>query len=117
MDDRRRVQRQPGVWMGTCHVEGDSTDLWWDCGVFDFSTFGVGMDFRYPDAADLVGRRMSVRLPVGTSVDLTFTGEVRNLKPGPNGIVRAGIEFFGLSEDEMYVIDLLDLGSLRSSTF
>jgi len=115
MEDRRRAQRQPAVWMGSCHVEGEPTDLWRDCGVFDFSTFGVGMDFRYPDAAHLVGRRMSVRLPVGTSVELTFTGEVRNLKSGPDGIVRAGIEFFGLSEDELYVIDLLELGTLNTS--
>jgi len=114
MEDRRRAQRQPAVWMGSCHVEGEPTDLWRDCGVFDFSTFGVGMDFRYPDAAHLVGRRMSVRLPVGTSVELTFTGEVRNLKSGPDGIVRAGIEFFGLSEDELYVIDLLELGTLNT---
>jgi hypothetical protein len=115
MDERRRAQRQPAVWMGSCHVEGDATGRWRDCGVFDFSTLGVGMDFRYPDAAALVGRRLSVRLPVGTSVELTFTGEVRNLKPGPDGIVRAGIEFFGLSEDELYVIDLLDLGTLHGS--
>jgi len=101
--------------MGSCHVEGEPSDRWRDCGVFDFSTYGVGMDFRHPEADDLVGRRMSVRLPVGTSVDLTFTGEVRNLKSGPDGIVRAGIEFFGLSEDELYVIDLLQLGSLNGS--
>ena len=115
MEDRRRAQRQPAVWMGSCHVEGEPTDLWRDCGVFDFSTLGVGMDFRYPDAPDLVGRHISVRLPVGTSVELTFTGEVRNLKSGPDGIVRAGIEFFGLSEDELYVIDLLELGTLNTS--
>ena len=85
MEDRRRAQRQPAVWMGSCHVEGDSSDLWRECGVFDFSTLGVGMDFRHPGSSDLVGRRISVRLPVGDSVDMTFTGHVRNAKPGPIG--------------------------------
>ena len=44
-------------------LEGDSSDLWRECGVFDFSTLGVGMDFRHPGSSDLVGRRISVRLP------------------------------------------------------
>jgi hypothetical protein len=30
--------------------------------------------------------------------------------------VRAGIEFVGLSEDELYIVDLLELGSLSSQT-
>ena len=44
---------------------------------------------------------------------MTFTGHVRNAKPGPDRIVRAGVEFFGLSEDELYVIDLLELGAFE----
>ncbi len=115
MEDRRRVERQSAVWMGTCHVEGDSSDLWRDCGVFDFSALGVGMDFRHPDSVDVVGRRISVRLPVGDSIDITFTGEVRNAKAGPDGIVRAGIEFVGLSEEELYIVDLLELDSVSSA--
>ena len=115
MEDRRRAQRQPAVWMGSCHVEGDSSDLWRECGVFDFSTLGVGMDFRHDDPADVVGRRISVRLSVGESIDIAFTGVVRNIKAGPGGIVRAGVEFVGLSEDELYIVDLLELGSLSTS--
>jgi PilZ domain len=115
MKERRRAERLPAVWMGSCHIEGDSSDLWRECGVFDFSTLGVGMDIRHPGSSELVGRRISVRLPVGGSVDMTFTGQVRNAKAGPDRIVRAGIEFFGLSEDELYVIDLLELGSLSGS--
>jgi len=102
--------------MGSCHVEGESSHQWRDCGVFDFSTLGVGMDFRHPGSSDLVGRRISLRLPVGDSVDMTLTGEVRNVRPGPDGIVRAGIEFVGLSEDELYIIDLMELGSLSTSS-
>ena len=60
MEDRRRVQRQSTVWMGFCHVEGESSGipddessrLWRGCGVFDFSTLGVGMDFRHDDPAE-----------------------------------------------------------------
>ena len=87
MDDRRRAQRQSAVWMGSCQVEGEPPHLWLGCGVFDFSTLGVGMDFRHADALGLVGRRISVRLPVGDSIDMTLTGEVRNAKVGPGGIV------------------------------
>jgi hypothetical protein len=116
MEERRQAQRRFAVWFGSCHVQGEPPELWRDCGVFDFSTIGVGMDFRHPRVSELVGLRISVRLPVGASVDMTFTGQVRNAKSGPEGIVRAGLEFFDLSEDELYVIDLLELGSLETST-
>jgi hypothetical protein len=101
--------------MGSCHVEDEPSHLWRDCGVFDFSSLGVGMDIRHPDSSDLVGRRVSVRLPVGDSIEMTLTGEVRNAKAGPDGIVRAGIEFAGLSETERSIVDHLDLGSVITS--
>lgn len=106
--NRRRAQRQSAVWMGSCHIEGEPPDLWRDCGVFDFSNFGLGMDLRHP--SDLVGCRVSVRLPVGVSIDVNLTGEVRNAKPGPDGVVRVGIEFVGLSKTERSIVDLLNLG-------
>jgi hypothetical protein len=89
-------------------VEGEPSDQWRDCGVFDFSNFGLGMDLRHP--SDLVGSRVSVRLPVGVSIDVILTGEVRNAKAGPDGVMRVGIEFVGLSEAERSMVDLLDLG-------
>jgi PilZ domain len=101
--------------MGSCHVEGEPSHLWRDCGVFDFSFIGVGMDLRHPDSSDLVGRRVSVRLPVGASIDMTLTGEVRNAKAGPDGVVRAGLEFAALSEVERSIVDVLDLGSVIRS--
>jgi hypothetical protein len=109
--------------MGYCHVEGEiplqgdgeSSRLWRGCGVFDLSTLGLGMDFRHHEPNDLVGRRITVRLPVGGSVDITLTGEVRNTKAGPDGIVRAGIEFVGLSEEELYILDILEVESLSDS--
>jgi hypothetical protein len=108
VENRRRVERRSGIWLGTCHVEGDAPKLVRDCGVFDISKLGVGMDFHYSDPMRLEGRRVTVHLPVGDSVEVAFTGEVRNVRPGPGGIVRAGIEFDCLIDDERSLVDLLD---------
>jgi len=115
VENRRRAQRQSAAWMGSCHVEVEPSHLWRDCGVFDFSSLGLGMDLRHPGSSDLVGRRVSVRLPIGASIDMTLTGEARNAKAGPDGIVRVGIEFAGLCETERSIVDLLDLGSVIRS--
>ena len=108
MENRRRAERQDAVWMGSCRFADEPPDVWRDCGVFDFSALGAGVDLRYPDSSNLVGRRLSVRLPVGASMDIVLTGEVRNTKPGPDGIVRLGVEFVGLSETERSIVDLLE---------
>ena len=94
--------------MGTCHVAGDAPNLVRDCGIFDISTGGVGMDFHYGDPMRLEGRRISVRLPLGNSIEVAFTGEVRNVRAGPGGIVRAGLEFVDLEDSERSIVDLLD---------
>ena len=94
--------------MGTCHVSGDAPNLVRDCGIFDISTLGVGMDFHYADPMRLEGRRVAVRLPLGDSVEVAFTGEVRNVRPGPGGIVRTGIEFVDLMDSERSIVDLLE---------
>ena len=114
MENRRRAVRQSAVWIGLCHVHGDSFETWRDCGVFDLSAFGVGMDLRHPDALGLVGRSVSVRLPIGVSMDMTLTGEVRNANDGPDGIVRVGIEFEdAFSDTERSIVDLLERDTLR----
>jgi len=113
VENRRRAERQSAVWIGLCHVQGDSLDLWRDCGVFDLSALGVGMDLRHSDASDLVGRIVSVRLPIGVSMDMTLTGEVKNAKGGPDGIVRIGVEFADVSDTERSIVDLLERDSLR----
>jgi hypothetical protein len=56
----------------------------------------------------LEGRRVSVHLPLGDSVEVAFTGEVRNVRAGPGGIVRAGIEFVDLMDSERSIVDLLE---------
>lgn len=114
MENRRRAERRSGIWMGTCHVEGDAPSHVRDCGVFDISKFGVGMDFHYADPMRLEGRRISVHLPVGDSIEVAFTGEVRNVRPGPGGIVRAGIEFVGLLDTERSLVDLLEYESVMA---
>ena len=114
MENRRRAERQFAIWMGSCLVEDEESDQWQDCGVFDFAKLGLGMDLHYPSASDLVGKQISVCLPVGPSMDVTLTGAVRNAKGGPDGIVRAGIEFIGLSETERGVVDLMERGSMHS---
>jgi hypothetical protein len=98
--------------MGTCHVVGDAPSMVRDCGVFDISKLGVGMDFHYADPMRLEGRRVSVHLPVGDSIEVAFTGDVRNVRPGPGGIVRAGIEFVGLVDAERSLVDLLEYDSV-----
>ena len=115
MENRRRAQRQSATWMGSCHVEGEPTHLWRDRGVFDFSVLGVGTDLRHPASSDLVGRRISVRLPVDASIDMTLSAEMRKAKAGPDEIVRAGLEFVGLSEIERSIVDLLELASVSRS--
>jgi hypothetical protein len=37
---------------------------------------------------------------------MTVAGEVRNAGTGPDGIVRAGIEFVSLIETERFLVDL-----------
>lgn len=98
--------------MGTCHVAGDAREQTRDCGIFDISMLGVGMDFHYADPMRLEGRRVSVRLPLGDSVEVSFTGEVRNVRAGPGGIVRAGIEFVDLMDSERSIVDLLESDSM-----
>jgi len=112
MENRRRAERQPAVWMGACRVEGDAADAWRDCGVFDFSALGAGVDLRHAEPSGLVGRRVSLRLPVGASTEFRVTGEVRNAKAGPEDVVRAGIEFAGLSALERSVLEVLERGAV-----
>lgn len=120
VEDRRRAERQTASWMGRCHIQDEPLDLWRECAIIDVSTIGVGIDVCYPDPVELLGmwqdgelrldvsRRITLRLELGPSVDMTIAGEVRNAGSGPDGIVRAGIEFVGLTETERSILDLLE---------
>jgi hypothetical protein len=108
VENRRRAERRSGVWMGTCQVEGDAPNLTRECGIFDISILGVGMDFHYADPMRLEGRSVSVHLPLGDSIEVQCSGVVRNVRPGPGGIVRAGVEFTDLMDSERSIVDLLE---------
>jgi PilZ domain len=120
VEDRRRAERQSAFWRGRCHIQDEPLDLWRECAIIDVSTLGVGIDLCHPDPVELLGmwqdgelrldvsRRITLRLELGPSVDMTVAGEVRNAGSGPDGIVRAGIEFVGLTETERSILDLLE---------
>ena len=118
MENRRRAERQSALWMGRCHVEDEPSDLWRECAIMDVSTLGMGIEFCHPDPVELLGlwqngalrldviRRITVHLELDPSVEMTVEGEVRNAGSEPDGIVRAGIEFTGLSEVERSIVEL-----------
>ena len=120
MENRRRAERQSAFWACYCHIEDEPSDHWRDCTINDISTLGVGIDLCYPDAVELLGlwhdgdvrlhpsRRISVRFEFGPSINVTIAGELRNAGSGPDGIIRAGIEFVGLNDTEVSVVDLLE---------
>jgi hypothetical protein len=82
--------------------------MWRGCAIFDVSTLGVGIDLPDLRASEVQSRRITALLELGPSVDMTVTGEVRSAEAGPDGIVRAGVEFVALNETERSVVDLLE---------
>jgi hypothetical protein len=118
MEDRRQAQRQSAAWKGSCHIEGESPNRWRDCEVVDISSLGMGVEFHTPAwSSDLTGRHISVDLPaVGASIKMILEGEIRNVSTHPDGIIRAGVMFVGLSDEECSIADVLALASLGSST-
>jgi len=108
VENRRRAERRNVLWMGRCQVEGESSDVWRACAIFDVSTLGVGIDLPHPGASELLSRRITALLELGLSVDVAVTGKVRSAESGPDGIVRAGMEFVGMNQTELSVVDLLE---------
>ena len=110
MENRRRKDRQSALWMGRCHIEDEPADQWRECAITDVSTLGVGIELCHPDPVELLGlwqhdalslhtsRRITVRIELCPSVEMTVAGMVRNAGSEPDGIVRAGIEFVGVTE-------------------
>jgi PilZ domain len=108
MERRRRVPRvsTPG-WSGTYSIEGDGRE----CKVIDISVLGIGIELYGDVPQNLVGRRLDVQVqaPVGESVSIHLTGTVKNTGPGPEGGIRAGLEFVGLSETEQAILKVMEL--------
>jgi len=116
MENRRRVPRQPAGWVGLCHVEGGSVVGWWqDCRVIDISMLGLGITFQYPRPSELVGRGISLEVPAaGDSVKIRFEGEIKSATAAiPEGTVRVGVEFVGLSEAERAITAVLSVMNRR----
>jgi len=116
VENRRRAERQSALWMGRCQVEGEPSDEWLACAIFDVSTLGVGVDLPHGRASDLVGRRITVLLELGPSVDMSVAGEVRNAQSAPDGIARAGIEFVGLTDTERSLVGVLEQRAVSRSS-
>jgi PilZ domain len=101
MKHRRRVPRQPASWEGNCHIEGAPSAEWRACRVIDISMLGLGMTLEHSSPAELLGRHISVDVPaVSDSVSIRLDGVVNNAVVMPEGMVRVGIAFDGLSESE-----------------
>jgi len=122
VENRRLAERQSAHWKGRCHIEDEPSDLWRECTIIDVSTLGLGIDLCHPDPVELLGlwrdgvlrlhvdRGITVHLESGPTVDMTVAGQVRNAGSGPDGIVRAGIEFVGLTETERSLVDPSNVG-------
>jgi PilZ domain len=115
MERRRRVSRQPAGWAGMCRIDGESVVRWHDCRVIDISILGLGITFHHQRPSELVGRVLHVEVPaVGDSVKVRFEGKIRNAaQTNPEGTVRVGVEFVGLSEAEQALTAYLSAMSRR----
>ena len=86
------------------------TEVWRECAVLDISPFGLGITLGDDDSSqfELVGRRVAVEFPaVSDWVSIRVEGRIRNAVLIRPGLVRAGVEFVGLSEAERAIATVL----------
>jgi hypothetical protein len=109
MDRYRRIQRQAAGWTGTCLIEEDAaTAQWRDCWVLDISMLGLGIAFDHRHPSELAGRGISVQFPaVSDRVSVQLEGQIKNIDVMRLGLVQAGIEFVGLSQEELAIATVL----------
>ena len=111
MLERRRTPRQTSGWSGTCLIENELHDeVWRECAVLDISPFGLGITLRDDHArpSELVGRSVAVEFPrVSDWVSIRVEGEIKNATLVRTGLIRAGVEFVGLSEAERAIATVL----------
>jgi hypothetical protein len=110
MSTRRRLPRQPADWPGRYHFEDVPDVLDNSCCVVDISRMGAGVEIFGDSPIDPIGRRVSIDVegPSNGSIWIHMEGLVRNASSGPVGGVRIGIEFVGLSEVELAILDALE---------
>jgi hypothetical protein len=112
MEQRRRVPRRRAGWRGVCRFDDDPRSPRYDCTVVDISILGAGL-LIYGLAGlahhALVGHRLVVEIdPLdGASITLKVRGDVKHASATPEGAVRAGIEFHGLSDAQRSVLGAL----------
>jgi hypothetical protein len=108
MDIRRRTPRQAAGWTGTCLIEEDPDGRWRDCWVLDISMLGLGIALDHRRPAELIGRSISVEFPaVGDLVSVRLEGKIKNIDVMRLGLVHAGVEFVGLSQEELAIATVL----------
>jgi hypothetical protein len=103
MVDNRRTPRQLANWAGLYRLQGESSVEGRVCEIVDISKLGLGITLDYRRLSELIGRRISVEIPVaGDTVDVRLMGHINNAAPvsGVSGIVRVGVEFVGVSPME-----------------
>ncbi len=108
MLERRRSPRQTSGWSGSCLIEDEHTEGWRECSVLDISPFGLGMTFSHDHPLGLVGRAVAVEFPaVSDWVSIRLEGEIKNAALIRPGLIRASVEFVGLSEAEQAIATVL----------
>jgi hypothetical protein len=109
--ERRLASRQASGWSGTCLIEDElHTKRWREYSVLDISPFGLGITLAddHPDEPELVGRKVAVEFPaVSDWVSIRLEGEIKNAALIRPGLIRAGVEFVGLSEAEQAIATVL----------
>jgi hypothetical protein len=83
------------------------------CRIADLSVGGAALDLLDP-AERISGRiEVDVRPTPSGNPGFVLQGEVRNVRSGPRGTQRVGVEFVEMTDVAMHVLtDLLDLESL-----
>jgi len=111
MERRRRVPRVPAGWPGRCRIDGDLRSDWRDCTLIDISVAGVGLEVFGAVPENLIGYRLAaeVHAPIGASVSISLSGEVRNTSEGSEGGTRVGMEYVDLSDTERKILRVLEL--------
>jgi hypothetical protein len=111
---RRRPRHHAGHWVGRYRLAGAAA--WRDCTLVDVSAQGAGFE-AYMLATDVaLPRRVELQLldrAAGDAEPIHLEGSVRHLARSPQGHVRVGIEFDGLTDLEGQLLALLFANDAR----
>jgi len=88
MPYRRDVTRQAAGWPGICNIAGDSAESR-KCWIVDISMLGAGLTLEHPSPSTLMGRRISICVPVQLDGEVTHAGLTLE------DAVQVGIKFDG----------------------